>query len=44
LAYGDFNAGVYDVTFDAGDLPSGVYFYNLKAGDISETKSMILLK
>jgi hypothetical protein len=44
MADGDFNAGVYDVNFDASDLTSGIYFYNLKAGDISETKSMILLK
>ena len=44
LANGYFDAGIHDITFDAGDLTSGIYFYNLKAGDISETKSMILLK
>ncbi|UCC79268.1 MAG: T9SS type A sorting domain-containing protein [Candidatus Zixiibacteriota bacterium] len=44
LADGYFDAGIHDITFDAGDLTSGIYFYNLKTGDISETKSMILLK
>ncbi|UCC79267.1 MAG: T9SS type A sorting domain-containing protein [Candidatus Zixiibacteriota bacterium] len=44
LADGYFDAGIHDITFDAGDLSSGIYFYILKTGDISETKSMILLK
>jgi hypothetical protein len=36
--------GIYEVTFDAGDLPSGVYFYRLETTDLTAVKRMILLK
>ncbi len=37
--------GVYEYTFEAGNLPSGVYFYSLFAdGDRMDTKKMVLLK
>jgi hypothetical protein len=46
------SAGVYEITFFAGNLPSGIYFYQLRAVDPStgsgqsfvETKKMILIK
>ena len=44
LAEGHFDAGSYNLTFDASELSSGIYFYNLKSGDYRESKSMILLK
>lgn len=37
-------AGVYDLTWDAGNLPSGIYFYKIQAGTYTETKKMILMK
>lgn len=37
-------AGIYELTWDAGNLPSGIYFYQLRAGDFVKTKKMILLK
>ena len=37
-------AGVYEATFDAGDLPSGTYVYRLEAGEYVETRSMVLTK
>ncbi len=36
--------GVYNITFNAGDLPSGIYFYTIKTGKFIDTKKMILLK
>jgi len=44
LVDGVYNAGVYEVQFDASTLTSGTYFAVLKAGDFSETKKMLLLK
>jgi hypothetical protein len=38
------NAGIYETTFNAGNLPSGIYFYRLIAGDYSETKKMLMIK
>lgn len=36
--------GVYEVTFDAGNMASGIYFYKLTAGTITETRKMLLVK
>jgi hypothetical protein len=36
--------GVYEVTFDAGQLSSGIYFYTINSGDFVASKKMILLK
>ena len=36
--------GIYEVSFDAGNLPSGTYFYKLTAGEFTDTKRMILIK
>jgi hypothetical protein len=38
------NAGIYEATFDAGDLPSGTYLYRLEAGNFVETRTMVLVK
>ena len=44
LADGVYEAGKYEVSFDASKLPSGVYFYNLTTGTNSITKKMLLMK
>lgn len=44
LANAPYDAGQYDVRWDAQDMASGVYFYRLRAGDRSATRSMLLLK
>ncbi len=44
LAEGVYEAGKYEVRFDASNLPSGVYFYNLLTGNSSITKKMLLIK
>lgn len=36
--------GVYEVTFDAGNLSSGTYFYRLRAGGFQEVKQMMFVK
>lgn len=51
LADSDYNAGNYEVTFDASSLSSGVYFCRLDAGEagnsaggFTDFKKMVLLK
>ncbi|NOS86147.1 MAG: T9SS type A sorting domain-containing protein [Ignavibacteria bacterium] len=51
LADSDYNAGNYEVTFDASSLSSGVYFCRLVAGEtgnvaggFTDIKKMVLLK
>ncbi|MHA2100630.1 MAG: T9SS type A sorting domain-containing protein [Candidatus Kariarchaeaceae archaeon] len=39
-----FQAGYYEVDFNATGLPSGVYFYQLRAADFVQVKKMLLLK
>jgi hypothetical protein len=36
--------GVYELTWNAGNLPSGVYFYRLQNGSFIDTRKMILMK
>jgi hypothetical protein len=36
--------GVYEVTFNAGNLSSGIYFYTLISGDFKATKRFVLIK
>lgn len=44
LVSGNQKTGVYEVSFNAGNLSSGVYFYKLITGTFSDTKKMILVK
>lgn len=44
IADGVYEAGKYEVEFNARTLPSGVYFYNLTTGTNSITKKMLLMK
>ena len=36
--------GIYEVTWDAGDLPDGIYFYRIQAGSFSESGKLMLLR
>ncbi len=44
LADGVYEAGKYEVEFNASNLPSGVYFYNLTTASGSFTKKMMVIK
>jgi cytochrome c peroxidase len=51
LVNGQYEAGLYNIRFDANNLPSGVYFYRLEARDVNDpsksftqTKKMLLTK
>jgi len=44
LVDGVHEAGVGEVSFDAGSLPSGVYAYKITAGSFSATRRMLLLR
>ena len=41
---GNYEAGVHEIVWNAGNNATGIYFYKLTAGDFSETKKMVLLK
>jgi hypothetical protein len=36
-------AGIYSVTFNAGELASGIYIYSLKSGNFLKTKKLLLI-
>lgn len=38
------DAGVHDVTLDAGDMATGVYFYRLTTDSYRETRKLVLVK
>lgn len=40
----EFQAGRYEINFDAKGLSSGIYLYRLKAGNYTSVKKMILIK
>jgi hypothetical protein len=42
--HGTSEAGMVNVTWEAGENASGIYFYRLEAGSFSATKKMVLLK
>jgi hypothetical protein len=44
LVDGEYDAGIYNVEFNASQLSSGVYFYQIIAGDFKETKKLQVLK
>jgi len=44
LVNSNFNAGTYEVTWNASNYSSGVYFYRLETEGFAETKQMILVK
>ncbi len=44
LVNGAQPAGLYEATFEAGDLPSGTYFFRLEQGTYRETRAMLLVK
>lgn len=39
-----FEAGTFEVNYDASSLTSGVYYYRISSGTFSETKKLVLLK
>ena len=39
-----FEAGEYEINFDARNLPSGVYFYRLITEEFVQTRKLLLLK
>ena len=40
----DYAAGVYDETFNSGELPSGVYYVRLQNGPIQQVKPMLKVR
>jgi len=40
----DFEAGDYNLIWDATQYSSGIYFCTMKAGDFTETKKMLMIK
>ncbi len=44
LVKGKQDAGIYSITWDAGDQASGVYFYRITAGEFVQTRRMVLVK
>jgi len=44
VAEGMYEAGYYNITFDAAELSSGSYIYRLESNNFTETKKMILIR
>lgn len=44
LAFGEYEAGVYERVFDANGLASGIYIYVLRVDDVVLKQKMILMK
>jgi photosystem II stability/assembly factor-like uncharacterized protein len=44
LVQGFYNAGVYEVSWDASKYSSGVYFYTIETNEFTATKRMMLVK
>ena len=39
-----FEAGTFEVNYDASALTSGVYYYRITSGTFAEAKKLVLLK
>ena len=44
FAEGMYEAGYYNIEFDAAGLSSGTYIYRLESNNFTETKKMILIR
>lgn len=44
ISEGMFDAGYYQVTFDASELSSGTYIYSFESIGFAGTKKMMLIK
>ncbi|RPI14172.1 MAG: T9SS C-terminal target domain-containing protein, partial [Ignavibacteriae bacterium] len=44
LVNSNYNAGSYEVKWNANNYSSGIYFYTIKTNGFTETKKMILIK
>jgi hypothetical protein len=44
LVNGSYNAGTYEVNWNASKYSSGLYFYTLETNEFSETKKMLIIK
>lgn len=44
LVQKELEAGIFNVTFNAGNLPGGVYFYKIEASNFSAVRKMIIVK
>jgi hypothetical protein len=44
MANGEYNAGVYEFSFNANGLASGVYVYRIESTDFNSAKKMVLLR
>ncbi|HMT11054.1 MAG TPA: Omp28-related outer membrane protein [Ignavibacteria bacterium] len=44
LANGRFEAGTYNIDFNASALSSGIYFYSITTAEFTDTKKMMLIK
>lgn len=44
LANGRFEAGTYNIDFNASSLSSGIYFYSISTSEFTDTKKMMLIK
>ena len=40
----EYQAGVYKVVFEAGDLASGLYIYRIQTQSFSQSRKLMLLK
>jgi hypothetical protein len=39
-----YESGIHQINFDAGDLGSGIYFYTITAGEFKQTRKMTMIK
>ena len=44
LVNSEQDAGIYNVTFNAGNLPAGIYYYRVMTDKVTVTKKMLLIR